>query len=194
MKSSGSEGWTVEVLTLACSLHMHTWSHCALLYWALQTVHLFFLFLQVESLGRPCVYCCQFLIANIYSVSVCHILIILPIFQNFTLLFVISDLRSYCCHCFCFLNWGMHIFWASLVAQTAKNLPAMLETWVWSLSREDPLEKGISAHSSVLAWRIPWTEEPGGCSLKESQRVSMTERLSTVWHADVLDMILLRSY
>ena len=43
-----------------------------------------------------------------------------------------------------------------------KNLPAMWETWVWSLGREDPLEKGMATHSSILAWRIPWKEEPGG--------------------------------
>jgi len=47
------------------------------------------------------------------------------------------------------------------VAQTVKNLPAMLETWVRSLVQEDPLEKGMATHSSILAWRIPWTEEPG---------------------------------
>ena len=47
------------------------------------------------------------------------------------------------------------------VAQTAKNLPAMQETWVQFLDQED-LEKGMATHSSVLAWRIPWTEEPGG--------------------------------
>ena len=43
-----------------------------------------------------------------------------------------------------------------------KNLPAMQETQVWSLGREDALEKGMASHSSILAWRIPWTEEPGG--------------------------------
>ena len=43
-----------------------------------------------------------------------------------------------------------------------KNLPAMQETWVQSLGHEDPLEKGMATHSSILAWRIPWTEEPGG--------------------------------
>ena len=42
-----------------------------------------------------------------------------------------------------------------------KNLPAMQETWVQSLDREDPLEKEMATHSSILAWRIPWTEEPG---------------------------------
>jgi len=45
---------------------------------------------------------------------------------------------------------------------TVKNLPAMQETWVQSLGQEDPLEKGMATHSSILAWRIPWTEEPGG--------------------------------
>ena len=47
--------------------------------------------------------------------------------------------------------------WASLVAQLVKNLPAMWETWVQSLSWEDPLEKEMATHSSILAWRIPWT-------------------------------------
>ena len=48
------------------------------------------------------------------------------------------------------------------MAQTVKNLPAMQETQVQSLGQEDPLEKGMATHSSILAWRIPWTEEPGG--------------------------------
>ena len=51
---------------------------------------------------------------------------------------------------------------ASLVAYLVKNLPAMGETWVRSLGWEDPLEKGKATHSSILAWRIPWTEEPCG--------------------------------
>ena len=51
---------------------------------------------------------------------------------------------------------------ASLVAQMVKNLPAMQETWVPSLGSEDPLDKEMATHSSILAWRIPWTEEPGG--------------------------------
>ena len=50
---------------------------------------------------------------------------------------------------------------ASLVAQTVKRLPAMRETWVQPLGWEDPLEKEMPAHSSILAWKIPWTEEPG---------------------------------
>ena len=52
--------------------------------------------------------------------------------------------------------------WASLVAQTVKNLPAMWETQVRSLGQEDPLEKGMATHFSILAWRIPLTEEPVG--------------------------------
>ena len=48
------------------------------------------------------------------------------------------------------------------MAQMVKNLPVMCETWVCSLGQEDPLEKGMAIHSSVLAWRTPWTEEPGG--------------------------------
>ena len=56
----------------------------------------------------------------------------------------------------------IHIFGASLVAQMVKNLPAMEETQVQSLGWKDPLEKGMAIHSSILAWRIPWTEMPGG--------------------------------
>ena len=51
---------------------------------------------------------------------------------------------------------------ASLVAQLVNNPPAMQETRVWSLGREDPLEKGMATHSSILAKSIPWTEKPGG--------------------------------
>ena len=50
---------------------------------------------------------------------------------------------------------------ASPVAQTLKNLPTMQEAWIQSLGQEDPLEKGMATHSSILAWRIPWIEEPG---------------------------------
>ena len=54
------------------------------------------------------------------------------------------------------------IYQASLVVQTVKNPPAMWETWVQSLGWEDPLEEDVATHSSILAWRIPWSEEPGG--------------------------------
>ena len=58
-----------------------------------------------------------------------------------------------------------------LVAQMEKNLPAMQETKVWSLGWEDPLEKRMATYSSILAWRRPWTEEPGGLQSMRSQRV-----------------------
>ena len=61
--------------------------------------------------------------------------------------------------------------WASLVAQTVKNLPSMQETWVRSLGWEDPLEKGMATHSSVLTWRLPWTVGPGGLQSMGWQRV-----------------------
>ena len=56
------------------------------------------------------------------------------------------------------------------MAQMVKNLPAMWETWVQSLGWEDPLEEGMTTHSSILAWRIPWTEQPGGLQSRELQR------------------------
>ena len=57
-----------------------------------------------------------------------------------------------------------------LVAQTAVNLPAIRETWVWSLGQEVPLEKGLAIHSGILDWRIPWTEEPSGLQSMGPQR------------------------
>ena len=52
-----------------------------------------------------------------------------------------------------------------------KNLPATRKTWVWPLTQEDPLEKGLATHSSIFAWIIPWTEEPGRLQSMGSQRV-----------------------
>ena len=60
---------------------------------------------------------------------------------------------------------------APLIAQLVKYPPAMWETWVQSLHWEDPLEKGVAPHFSILAWRIPWTEKPGTLQSMESQRV-----------------------
>ena len=59
----------------------------------------------------------------------------------------------------------------SLVAQLVKSPPAMQESRVWSLGGEEPPEKGMATHSSILAWRIPWTEEPGGLQSMGSKRV-----------------------
>ena len=67
------------------------------------------------------------------------------------------------------------VHWAgertSLVAQKVKHLPTMRETWVWSLGQEDPLEKKMATHSSTLAWKIPWIEEPGRLQSIGPQRV-----------------------
>ena len=57
------------------------------------------------------------------------------------------------------------------MAQTVKDLPAVQETWILSLGWEDPLEKGMATYFSILAWRIPWTEEPGRLQPMGSQRV-----------------------
>ena len=57
------------------------------------------------------------------------------------------------------------------MAQTVKNLPAMQENWVQSLGWEDPLEKEVATHSSIFAWRVPWTEEPDGLQSMGFQRV-----------------------
>ena len=71
----------------------------------------------------------------------------------------------------CRLTYLLTICRASLVAQRLKRLPAMRETWARSLGWEDPLEKEMATHSSILAWRIPWMEEPGGLQSTGSQRV-----------------------
>ena len=68
------------------------------------------------------------------------------------------------------IGYPLQYSWASLVAQLVKNPPAMWETWVRSLGWEDPLEKGKATHSSILAWRIPWTVQ--------SKESDMTKRLS----------------
>ena len=67
---------------------------------------------------------------------------------------------------------------ASLVVEAVKNPPAMQKTWVRSLGWKDPLEKGTATHSNILAWRIPWTEEPGGLQSMGSQRVGHNRALS----------------
>ena len=69
------------------------------------------------------------------------------------------------------IGYPLHYSWASLVAQLVKNPPAMWEIWVRPLHWEDPLEKGKAIHSSILAWRIPRTEEPGGLQSIGLQRV-----------------------
>ena len=69
------------------------------------------------------------------------------------------------------IHQAMHMVRTSLVAQTVKRLSTMRETWVQSLGWEDALEKEMAIHSSTLAWKIPWTEEPGRLQSMGSQRV-----------------------
>ena len=83
------------------------------------------------------------------------------------------------------------MLWASLVAEMVKNLPALQKTRVWSLGQEDPLEKGMATHSSILAWRIPWTEEPGGVQSMSMPRVGHNWATNTfnVWF-NIMDTFL----
>ena len=69
------------------------------------------------------------------------------------------------------MDYAVNTYTTSPVAQMVKRLPAMLETRIRSLGREDPLEKGMATHSSTLAWKIPWMEEPGKLQSVGSQRV-----------------------
>ena len=85
--------------------------------------------------------------------------------QSHCLLF--SDSMYFELHCetgcgVYFITYLLLISRACPMAQMVNNLPAMQETWIWFLGQEDPLEKGMTTHSSLLAWEIPWTEEPGG--------------------------------
>ena len=75
------------------------------------------------------------------------------------------------------IGYPLQYSWASLVAQLVENLPIMPETWIQSLSWEDPLEKGRATHSSILDWRIPWTLYPWGC-----KELDTTEKLSLSFH------------
>ena len=82
----------------------------------------------------------------------------------------VSNLAPFILHVLTYLV-DLSIAWTSLVAQTVKRLPTTRETWIQSLGREDPLEKDMGTHSSILAWKIPWMEEPGGLQSMGSQRV-----------------------
>ena len=89
--------------------------------------------------------------------------------------FIVHKLLQHCRHQTIWTTWYQTIIrllqdkWALLEAQTVKNLPARQETQVQPLGWEDSLEKGMAMHSSILAWRIPWTEEPGGPQSMASQ-------------------------
>ena len=81
-----------------------------------------------------------------------------------------SGFKSGLCHLL-LIGLGQIILQTSLLSQRVKNLPAMQETQVGFLGQEDPLEEGMTTHSSILTWRIPWIEEPSGWWFLESQRV-----------------------
>ena len=98
--------------------------------------------------------------------------ILLLVYENATYLcyinFVFCKLLNSCVSSDSFLVVSLGFSGTSLVAQMVKSLPALQETQVQSLGRECPLEKGMVTHSSILAWRISWTEEPGGLQSMES--------------------------
>ena len=84
---------------------------------------------------------------------------------------------------------GTQLYWGRvLVAHTVKNLPAMQENQVQSLGWEDPLEKGMATHPRILAWRIPWTEEPGDLQSMGSQRVGHN------WMTNIFTLSLFHMY
>ena len=91
--------------------------------------------------------------------------------------------------CSAYLKQNIHLIWASLEAQMVKNPPAMQETWVQSLGQEYPLKKGMATHSRSHAWRIPWTEEPGGLQSMGSQRAGHDWVTNTHFH--ILGLLLL---
>ena len=96
---------------------------------------------------------------------------ILSLSSLFLSLFILSSFSFDIIHSAVTVWLSFSSLWASLVAQTVKIPPAMQETLVQSLVWEDPLEKGMATHSNILAWRIPWTERPGGLQSMGSQKV-----------------------
>ena len=80
------------------------------------------------------------------------------------------------------IGYPLQYSWASLVAQTVKNPPAMWETWVWSLCWEDPLEEGMDTHSRILAWRIPMDRGAWQAIVHGVSELDITEWLSTAWY------------
>ena len=117
----------------------------------------------------------------------CHPLLLLP--SVFPRIKVFSNESVLCIRCQSIGPWAsasvlpmniqdwFPLQFGFLVAQRLKRLPLMRETWVWSLGQEDPLEKDMATHSSILAWRILWTEEPGG--------LQSTGSLSRTWLSDL---------
>ena len=120
----------------------------------------FFTFKLFTSLNLKCVFCTQCIVRlwflEIYSANLCLLIGGVIPFTLSVVQIIYNLLWFYCLFSICLM--------ASLVAQTVKIPPAIQETWAQSLGGEDPLEKGVATHSSILAWRIPWAEETGGYS------------------------------
>ena len=94
-----------------------------------------------------------------------------------------------------YIDYMTHIYIYSLVVQLVENGPVMQETLVWYLCWEDSLEKGMATHSSILAWKIPWTEEPGGLQSMGSQRVRHEWAAKPLWDIDnVLEFLKIWSW
>ena len=136
---------------------------------------------------------CRFLCQGIFLTQGLNPCLLYWQVNSLSLCHLVSPLLCMCvCMCVyiyisiidCWYSWIniMCLYRASLIAQWVKNLPAMQENWVRFLGREDPLEKEMATHSSVLAWRIPWTEEPGGLQSMELQESDTTEWLNHHHH------------
>ena len=91
---------------------------------------------------------CVYIYLDFFHLTLCHL--------SWTFFYAITTGLSH------FNCWIVFFVWASLVTQMIKNVPAVQDTWFQSLSPEDPAEKGMATYSSILAWRIPGTDEPGG--------------------------------
>ena len=127
----------------------------------------------------------------IYICWRCEYLNLLPILKWVVCLIIeVCFLKSFLCTLYKNPLSNMW-FAASLVARVVKNLPAMQETQVRSLSREYPLEKRMATHSSILAWRIPWTEEPSGLCSMGLQTVGhdWTTNIFTLLHSPCLRFV-----
>ena len=116
---------------------------------------------------------CGILFPSLYFESVCVLKVKVSLLwsaYNWVLFFIHSVILCLFIRGFSKFTFKV-IMLAFPVAQTVKNLPVMQETWVQSLGGEVSLEKGMDIHSNILAWRVPWTEEPGGLQSTGSQRV-----------------------
>ena len=90
------------------------------------------------------------------------------------------------------IGYPLQCSWASLVARLVKNPPALWETQVRSLDWEDPLEKGMATHSSILAWRIPWTEEPGRLQSAGLQSLTRLGNFTFTFSASFAETIVMK--